>query len=138
VLIEIGTNRTGVSVSFNPGETVYYTGDSEAGIYFDTESETTKDKTISKTVFSYSATNKVVYSLGNFFPNTSGLSLGDSNHQWDNIATQSSTRTGSDERLKNTIEPLPQNYETFFGTLKPISYILNNGQSGRKHLGFIA
>ncbi|NBH15172.1 tail fiber domain-containing protein [Lachnospiraceae bacterium] len=43
----------------------------------------------------------------------------------------------SDERLKNSFKTMEQ-YETFFDSLKPYVFKLNNGTSGRYHSGFKA
>ena len=45
---------------------------------------------------------------------------------------------GSDSRVKNSIEILPERYDTFFDKLSPKRYKYNNGNSGRFHTGFIA
>lgn len=44
----------------------------------------------------------------------------------------------SDERLKNSIETLPEAYLTMFDNLNPVRFKFNNGKSGRFHVGFIA
>ncbi len=44
----------------------------------------------------------------------------------------------SDRRKKNNILAYDEKIETFYENLKPISYELINGHSGRKHYGFIA
>lgn len=44
----------------------------------------------------------------------------------------------SDERLKNSIETLPDKYYTFFQLLSPKRFKYNNGTSDRYHIGFIA
>lgn len=46
--------------------------------------------------------------------------------------------TGSDERIKNTINHDLDRYEEFYKDLKPAYYKLNNGTSDRYHTGFIA
>lgn len=45
---------------------------------------------------------------------------------------------GSDRRIKNSISYDMEKYGKFFLNLKPSYYKLNNGKSGRFHLGFIA
>ena len=44
----------------------------------------------------------------------------------------------SDSRLKNSIESLTEHYENVFFNLRPVTFKYNDGNSGRKHLGFIA
>lgn len=44
----------------------------------------------------------------------------------------------SDARVKNTIEEIPEQYETLFDHLNPSRYKYNNGTSGRFHTGFVA
>ena len=46
--------------------------------------------------------------------------------------------SGSDERIKNSIEILPNEYEQFFDKIEPARYKYNNGTSNRYHTGFIA
>lgn len=45
---------------------------------------------------------------------------------------------GSDRRIKNSISYDMNRYVDFFAKLKPSHYRLNNGKSGRFHIGFIA
>lgn len=45
---------------------------------------------------------------------------------------------GSDRRIKNSITYDMDKYSTFFLGLKPTPYRMNNGTSGRFHLGFVA
>ena len=44
----------------------------------------------------------------------------------------------SDERKKNSIEPLPDAYEAMLDKLTPVRYKYNDGKSGRYHAGFRA
>lgn len=126
--------------SYRDQESTFYSPKAEnisTGISF--SSSVSKTNELSYTVHSYSSTNNVLYSLGNFNPDRDKeLSLGANGKAWGNMYLYTGTQVGSDLRLKNTIEALSENYETFFDYLKPVSYILNDGQSGRKHIGFIA
>ena len=45
---------------------------------------------------------------------------------------------GSDRRIKNSITYDMDRYSSFFLGLKPTPYRMNNGHSGRFHLGFVA
>lgn len=49
-----------------------------------------------------------------------------------------STTVTSDRNAKNSIEALPDAYETFFDNLEPVRFKFNEGTSGRYHVGFIA
>ena len=55
--------------------------------------------------------------------------------EW-SILTMSTT--GSDARIKNSIETLPEQYNTFFDLLEPKRYKYNDGTSHRYHTGYIA
>lgn len=46
--------------------------------------------------------------------------------------------SGSDKNIKNTISTVPEIYEQLFDLLKPVTYKLNAGTSGRTHIGLIA
>lgn len=116
---------------YNPNDTRF-----ETGIYFSSYSRSNQATDVAT---SYSSTNNTLYSLGNFTPNTDKTySLGANGNAWGNLYLYTGTQVGSDIRLKNTIEELSENFDVFFDSLKPASYILNDGTSGRKHIGFIA
>jgi hypothetical protein len=132
VALEKGTSGT----YYNPLSQDSYYKDKTGIFFYGDEFTCTND--ISYIVHSYSGDNNVLYSLGNFSPITNNLSLGSEGKAWGNLHLSVGDQVNSDIRLKNTIEALPENYEVFFDGLKPVSYILNDGQSGRKHIGFIA
>lgn len=44
----------------------------------------------------------------------------------------------SDSRLKNSVEPLPKQYDLLFDSILPRRYKYNDGESGRYHTGFVA
>lgn len=72
-------------------------------------------------------------------PYTSGtLQLGAPNHRWKEIYADTSVINTSDEREKNSISEIPQEYSDLFYKLKPVIYKMNNGTSDRFHTGFIA
>lgn len=50
----------------------------------------------------------------------------------------SSPGSSSDRNKKNSIEPLPNKYESLFDSLSPVRFKYNDGDSGRYHTGFIA
>lgn len=49
-----------------------------------------------------------------------------------------STTVTSDRNAKNSIEVLPDAYETFIDALEPVRFKYNEGTSGRYHVGYIA
>ncbi len=108
----------------------------ETGVYFSTY---TRANQASVTVTAYSNTNNTLYSLGHFSPEEDKLySLGSNGNAWGNLYLYSGTQVGSDIRLKNSIEILSERYDAFFDELTPVTYILNDGTSKRRHVGFIA
>ena len=64
--------------------------------------------------------------------------LGKSSRLWQGLYAGNATIQTSDRRKKNSIEYDMEKYEAFFGMLKPTQYKLNNGDSGRYHIGFIS
>ena len=91
-----------------------------------------------------SATNNVLYSLGSFCPNTTstdvntGLYLGDTNHRWNSLVSYTSNITTSDRNQKHDIKDLTPDHDGFFDDLRPVSFVYNESDSGRTHLGYIA
>lgn len=91
-----------------------------------------------------SGTNKTLYSLGSFCPNTTstsettGFFLGDDSHVWNTIRAYTAVISTSDARVKMNVETLPPAYEALFDNLRPVSYKYINGDSKRTHVGFIA
>lgn len=71
---------------------------------------------------------------------------GSSIHLWNNttchgtLYNSSGGAITSDERLKNSIQPLADDprYEAFFNLLEGVSFKYNDGTSGRTHMGMIA
>ena len=121
-----------VKTRYNPNDSRF-----ETGVYFSSYGSRTNQA--SSTVTSFSSTNNTLYSLGNFSPQEDRkYSLGANGNAWGNLYLYSGTQVGSDIRLKNSIEKLSDRYNAFFDNLTPVSYILNNGTSHRKHIGFIA
>ncbi|MBR5123299.1 MAG: tail fiber domain-containing protein, partial [Anaerotignum sp.] len=64
--------------------------------------------------------------------------LGKSSRLWQGLYAGNATIQTSDRRKKNSIEYDMEKYEEFFGMLKPTQYKMNNGDSGRYHVGFIS
>lgn len=76
-------------------------------------------------------TNSILPSANNTY------SLGTSSFRWLTIWQQSGSVVGSDIRLKKDISVIDKGVELIMN-LKPVQYVLKDGQSGRKHYGFIA
>lgn len=64
--------------------------------------------------------------------------LGHTSYPWANIYAKSGEGIGSDRNIKNSIEDLPEKYLTLFDKLIPKRFKLNDGTSGRYHVGYIA
>lgn len=64
--------------------------------------------------------------------------LGSSDYLWSQVWAQNSTIQTSDRQHKHDIAALDEKYSEFFDRLEPVTYKMNNGTSGRKHIGFIA
>ena len=67
-----------------------------------------------------------------------GASLGTSKYHWDTVFADTGEINTSDRRKKNSIDYDMEGYERFFSLLRPTRYRMNNGRSGRFHVGFIA
>lgn len=75
--------------------------------------------------------------------------LGMSNSRWKNVYTTDLNASGSvsskngvcttsDKNLKNNIEDLPEKYVNMFDSLVARRYKMDEGESGRYHVGFVA
>ena len=72
-------------------------------------------------------------------PNRAGSwSCGTSDRPWSDVYAENGTIQTSDENQKNSIEPLPEKYVAMLDHISPKRYKLDNGTSGRYHVGFIA
>ena len=85
---------------------------------------------------------KTVYTLSwsTFFAKGKlAIDLGDSTHKWKNIYATNGTIQTSDRKEKNTIEELSSEkaQQLIYG-LKPSTYQMNAGTSGRTHWGMIS
>lgn len=63
---------------------------------------------------------------------------GTSNNKWAAVYATNGTIQTSDENEKNNIEELPNKYLTMFDNINAKRYKMNDGTSGRYHVGFIA
>lgn len=82
--------------------------------------------------------NSITMSAPSVVGKGSGSSLGTSSRKWTDIYASNGTIQTSDENKKNSIEALPDKYITMFDSIVPKRYKLNDGTSGRYHVGFIS
>lgn len=64
--------------------------------------------------------------------------LGYADFPWGNIYSLTGTIQQSDRNAKNSISYNFDSFEPFFDSLKPASFKMNDGTSGRTHVGFIS
>ena len=69
---------------------------------------------------------------------SSNYSLGRSTRTWSDVYADNGEIQTSDHNQKNSIEPLPDKYISMLDNVTPVRYKLNDGTSGRYHVGFIA
>lgn len=75
----------------------------------------------------------------NFYPSSNGsYSCGTSYFRWSDIYATNDTIQTSDREKKTDIRYGLEDYEALFDQLRPVSYKLTDGQSGRTHLGMIS
>lgn len=72
-----------------------------------------------------------------------GASLGTSSYKYRNVYARQFYQNGtaittSDARKKNTIKDIGSKFVDFFKRLRPVTFKMNDGDSGREHAGFIA
>lgn len=104
-------NSTGRTLLLNPQNIAMYTGNPNNGFYI-------------KPTFTGASARTTIHSP-----------QGKISGSW--TSTQSII-VDSDERIKNTIKPLTDEYSILFDNLEPVSYKYNNGTSDRTHTGFRA
>ncbi|MBD5169234.1 MAG: hypothetical protein HDT20_03820 [Oscillibacter sp.] len=76
---------------------------------------------------------------GDCIPNASGrYSCGSSGFHWTDVYANNGTIVTSDREKKKDIAYGLSDYSAFFDSLRPVSYRLKDGESGRTHLGLIA
>lgn len=95
----------------------------------------------------YASSNTVGFTVGDsthYYVQTGGFrndqqaTLGGSSALWGQIYSTNSAISTSDRNMKNSIETLPDKYLSLFDWLTPRRYKLNDGTSGRYHVGFIS
>ena len=64
--------------------------------------------------------------------------LGHSQYRWSTIYATNGTIQTSDRNYKNNIEDLPEKYLTLYDNIIPRRFKMNEGTSGRYHVGYIA
>lgn len=76
---------------------------------------------------------------GTLIPNASGAwYCGNASYPWQGVFTTTGTVSKSDRNSKNSIEPLPDKYVDMFDGVVPVRFKMNDGTSGRYHVGFIS
>lgn len=76
---------------------------------------------------------------GSAAPSVDGAgSLGFSDYRWSVVYAQTGTITTSDREKKTDISYALERYDALFEKLRPASYRLNSGTSGRTHTGLVA
>ena len=100
------------NVSIVPGGSSYYVGIGSGGKYVSIQSD--------------------------LQPSSSIYSCGTSNYPWSAVYASSGEIITSDREKKNSIDYDMTAYEKLFDGLKPCSFKLNDGTSGRRHVGMIA
>ena len=68
----------------------------------------------------------------------SAYSCGTASRPWSDVYADNGEIQTSDQNRKNSIEPLPEKYIDMMDLVTPVRYKLNDGTSGRYHVGFIA
>lgn len=81
--------------------------------------------------------NPLIRFTGDLMPN-GARKIGSENNMWESVWVVDAECNLSDRNYKNNIMPLERRYDKVFDTLRPVSYKMNNGNSGRKHIGLIA
>lgn len=80
-----------------------------------------------------------IQAAGNFIPESDArYTLGSSWFRWRDVYASNSQIVTSDRERKKDVGYGLERYEAFFDALRPVSYRLIDGQSGRTHLGLIA
>ena len=64
--------------------------------------------------------------------------LGDATYRWKAVYAVNGTIQTSDRNLKRNIEELDQKYIDLFDKLLPVSFMFNDSESDRVHIGFIS
>ena len=93
----------------------------------------------SKTFTIYTGGSSLAQIDNHFAPKTTNTySLGYAGRLWKDVYAQNTTIQQSDARVKKDISYDLDKYAELFDKLKPASFKLKNGESGRTHVGLIA
>lgn len=81
----------------------------------------------------------IIFGLADVVPNnTETWDLGSTQKTWDTVYCATCTADTSDRNKKNSIVYGLDAYDALFDGLRPITYKLNSGKSGRRHMGLCA
>lgn len=83
----------------------------------------------------------ILWSIGSISPVTDATHmLGSSDKRWNSVYSAQGVITSSDKNLKDKIEDISSNtkLDSFFDELRPVTFVFTDGDSGRRHSGFIA
>lgn len=92
-------------------------------------------------IFEIDAVPQLAVIDGCFRPHTDtagSMYLGHSSYRWAAVYATNGTIQTSDRNYKNNIEHLPDKYITLFDNITPRRFKMNEGSSGRYHVGYIA
>lgn len=82
--------------------------------------------------------NVTVY-CDTFFPSGPAPDLGSTSlGMWQEVFSYTAEINTSDANWKHDVEEVPEKYLDMLGDIVPVRYKMNNGQSNRYHIGFIA
>lgn len=81
---------------------------------------------------------KLYTEMGIFTEGSTNPSIGTSSNRFSNLYLKTAPNVSSDKNMKKNIQPLRDIFLEFFYKLKPVSFKLIDGTSGRTHLGFIS
>ena len=77
--------------------------------------------------------------IGDFYPNRNGYyTCGTSDCCWSDVYAENATIQTSDRDAKKEIGYGLADYDTFFDSLRPVTFKMKDGTSGRTHLGLIS
>lgn len=82
----------------------------------------------------YVEANDRIYTRGALV-SRNGSSLGDASHRWSDVYASNAMIQTSDLTVKEQVEYGLSRYDALFDALRPMSFLLVNGESGRRHLG---
>jgi len=125
-----------ILTSNNTAHSILQFGDSGDG----NNGEINYDHNAVDMTFAVNASNLYEMDAGAFHPLSNSQDLGrntGNSVRWDNLYIQNNPTVSSDRNEKNTIVASDLGLD-FVNKLNPVSYKLNNGESGRTHYGMIA